>query len=126
MRSRSAAGGKRAYCAALATFDAELEKIASSRFDPDVMRSILEADTFTEALDALDESAPAELAADVAAETEWYRTRWSDVIAEHGHDIRHIWVDGTPEDRAVFAEIHPDIVEHAARTTAYEEQVYAS
>ena len=82
--------------------------------------------SFTEALDALDETAPAEIAADVEAETEWFRTRWSDVIAELDYDIRRIWVDGTPEDRAVFTLSHPDVVEHATRTTAYEEQVCAA
>lgn len=116
-------GTSKAYCTALGAFNGELEKVASSRFDPDVMRSVLTADSFTEALDALDESAPVEIAADVEAETEWHRTRWSDVIAELDYDIRRIWLDGTPEDRAVFNLRHPGVVEHAARTTAYEEQL---
>jgi hypothetical protein len=34
-----------------------------------------------------------------------------------------IWLDATPEDRAVFSLTHPGVVEHASRTTAYEEQV---
>jgi hypothetical protein len=49
--------------------------------------------------------------------------RWSDVLAEFDYDIRRIWLDGTPEDRAVFTFSHPDVVEHDARLTAYEEQV---
>ena len=114
------------YCAALGTLNSELGKIESSRFDPDVLQAFLTSDTFTEAMDALDETAPDEIAEDVEAETEWFRTRWSDVIAEHDYDIRHIWVDGTPEDRAVFNLSHPDVVEHSARTTAYEEQVCAA
>jgi hypothetical protein len=36
---------------------------------------------------------------------------------------RRIWLDATPEDRAVFSLTHPGVVEHASRTTAYEEQV---
>jgi hypothetical protein len=111
------------YCAALGTYNGELGKIESSKFDPDVMRMFLTSDRFTNQLDALDETAPAEIATDVKAETEWFRTRWSDVIAEFDYDIRRIWLDSTPEDRAVFALFHPDVVQHAARTTAYEEQV---
>lgn len=116
-------GSSKSYCTALGTFNSELEKIESSRFDPDVMRTFVTADSFTEALDALDAAAPVEIAADVKAETEWFRTRWSDVIAEFDYDIRRIWLDATPEDRAVFNLSHPDVVEHSSRTTAYEEQV---
>jgi len=58
-----------------------------------------------------------------AAETEWFRTRWSDVVAGFDYDIGGIWLDGTPEDRAVFSLSNPDVVEHSSRTTAYEEQV---
>ena len=114
-----------AYCTALGTYLSELQKIEASKFDPAVMEAFLTSDGFTEALDALDEAAPADIAEDVEAETEWLRTRWSDVIAEFDYDIRGIWVDGTPEDRAVFALDHPAIVEHTSRTTAYEEQVCA-
>ena len=116
-------GSSKPYCTALDTFNSGFEEVESSRFDPDVMRTVFTADGFTEGLDALEETAPAEIGADVAAETEWFRGRWSDVIAEFDYDIRRIWVDGTPEDRAVFTLSHPDIVGHASRTTAYEEQV---
>jgi hypothetical protein len=116
-------GSSPAYCAALSTFNSGFEKVASSRFDPDLFRTVFTADSFTEALDAVDETAPAEISADVEAESEWFRTRWSDVIAEFDYDIRRIWLDATPEDRAVFTLSHPDVVEHASRTTAYEEQV---
>ena len=34
-----------------------------------------------------------------------------------------IYLDGTPEDLAVFNRTHPDVLEHTSRTTAYEEQV---
>jgi hypothetical protein len=115
----------RAYCTALNAYNSQLEKVESSRFDPDAMRTLLTADSFTEGLDELDATAPAAIAADVEAETEWYRGRWSDVIAEYDYDVRRIWLDASPEDRAVFNETHPDVVEHASRTTAYEEQVCA-
>jgi hypothetical protein len=116
-------GSSKAYCAALGTFNSELERIESSRFDPDVLRTFVTSDDFTEELDALEEKAPAEIAADQEAVSEWSRTRWRDVIAEFDYDIRRIWVDSTAEDRAVFTFSHPDVVEHDSRLTAYEEQV---
>ncbi len=111
------------FCTALGTFNGELEKVASSKFDPDVMRTLVTGDRFSEALDGLDRTAPAEIAADVKADTEWFRTRWSDVIAEYDYDIRGIYLHGTPEDLAVFNRTHPDVLEHTSRNTAYEEQV---
>jgi len=111
------------FCTADSTFNSEFGKVASSRFDPGVMRTFVTADSFTEVLDALDAAAPAEIAADVKAETEWFRNRWSDVTAEFGYDIRRILLDATPEDRAVFTRFHPDVAEHESRITAYAEQV---
>ena len=116
-------GSSKGYCAALSTLNSNFDKGESSRFDPDVMRSVFTADSFTEALDRLVETAPDEIAADVEAEAEWLRTRWSDVFADFAYDIRRVYVDGTPEDRAVFTFSQPDVVEHASRNTAYEEQV---
>jgi hypothetical protein len=116
----------KAYCAALSTLNSSFAKGENSRFDPDVVRTVFTADSFTESLDAVNETAPAGIAADVEAESEWLRTRWSNVFAEFGYDIRRIWLEGTPEDRAVFTLSHPDVVQHAARTTAYEEQVCAA
>jgi hypothetical protein len=111
------------YCAALSKLNGRFEKAELSRFDPDVVRRLFTADGFTDSLDAVEEAAPGRIAADVEAESEWLRTRWSEVFAEFGYDIRRIWVEATPEDRAAFTLSHPDVVEHASRTTAYEEQV---
>jgi len=116
-------GSSKPFCTALSAFNSELEKVASSRFDPDVMQKVLTGDSFSEVLDGLDAAAPAEIATDVTADTEWFRTRWSDVVAEYDYDIRGIYLDATPEDLAVFNRSHPDVAEHASRTTAYEEQV---
>ena len=44
-------------------------------------------------------------------------------MAEYDYDIRNIYPEATPEDLAVFNRTHPDVLEHASRTTAYEEQV---
>jgi hypothetical protein len=111
------------FCAALDAFDGELEKVASSKFDPDVLQALVSGDRFTEVLDRMVNTAPAEIAADVRADTEWFRTRWSDVVAEHDYDVRRIYVDASPEDLAVFNRTHTDVLEHTSRTTAYENQV---
>jgi len=113
----------KSFCAALAALNGALEKVAASRFDPDVMRMFVTGDRFSESLDGLEAAAPGEIAADVQADTEWFRTRWSDVMAEYDYDIRNIYLEATPEDLAVFNRTHPDVLEHTSRTTAYEEQV---
>ena len=113
------------YCAALGDFNRGVEKVESSRFDPGVMRSVFTARSFSENLDELDETAPDDIAADQEAVSEWFRGSWSEGVAEHDYDIRRIWLDGTPEDRAVFTFSHPDVVDHHTRLTAYEEQVCA-
>jgi hypothetical protein len=116
----------KAYCTTLSTFNHGFEEVESSRFDPEAMRTVFTSDSFTESLDSLEESAPADIAEDQEAVSEWFRTRWSDVIGEFDYDIRRIWLDGTPEDRAVFTLSHPDVVEQGSRLTAYEEQVCTS
>jgi hypothetical protein len=111
------------FCKALTTFDDELDKVASSKFDPDVLRALVASDRFSEILDGLDETAPAEIETDVLADTEWFRTRWSDVVERYGYDLRRIYLDATPEDLAVFNRTHPAVVEHTSRETAFEAQV---
>jgi hypothetical protein len=119
----TADGSSKPYCRALGMFNSGLGTVESSRFDPDVLRTFVSADSFTESLEALDATVPVAIAADQEAVSEWFRTRWSDVIAEFDYDIRRIWLDGTPEDRAVFHLVHPDVADHESRLTAYEEQV---
>jgi hypothetical protein len=116
-------GSSKRFCVALSVFDGELEKVAASRFDPEVMRTFVTGDGFPEALDGLDEAAPAAIAGDIEADTAWFRTRWSDVVDRYDYDLRRIYLDATPEDLAVFNRMHPDVREHASRATAYEEQV---
>ena len=112
-----------AFCAVLSAFNGEFDEIAVSQFDPTVMRTVVTEVRFTALLDRLEETAPPEIAADVEADVEWFRTRWSDVVARYGYDLRHIYLDATPEDLAVFNRTHPDVLEHASRDSAYEEQV---
>jgi hypothetical protein len=116
-------GSSKAFCTALSAFDGELDKVTASRFDPDVMRRVVTGDGLADVLDRLDAAAPAEIAADVEADTEWFRTRLNDVLATYDYDVRVIYLDATPEDLAVFNRSHPDVVEHAARIRAYDEQV---
>jgi hypothetical protein len=111
------------FCEALSVFNSEADKVASSRFEPNVMREFVTGDRFTELLDGLNDAAPAEIAADVQEETEWFRTRWNDVVAKYDYDLRGVYLNGTPEDLAVFNRTHPDVLEHTSRNAAYEEQV---
>jgi hypothetical protein len=113
------------YCAALRDFNGAFDKVESSRFHPGVMRSVFTADGFAESLHELDETAPDAIAADQEAVSAWFRSSWSDVVAQYDYNIRRIWLDGTPEDRAVFTFSHPDVVDHHTRLTAYEEQICA-
>jgi hypothetical protein len=116
-------GSTKAYCTTVGDFNSGFEKVESSRFDPEAMRAVFTAASFTESLDSLEESAPADIAEDQEAVSEWFRTRWSDVVGEFDYDIRRIWLDGTPEDRAVFTLSHPEVVEQRSRLAAYEEQL---
>jgi hypothetical protein len=111
------------FCAALDAFNGELDEVASSAFDPDALQALVTGDRFRELLDHLEAAAPTAIAADVQADSDWFRSRWSDVVARYGYDIRRIYVDATPEDLAVFNRTHPDLLEHSSRTTAYEEQI---
>ena len=111
------------FCGSLSAINGELEEIALSRFDPEVMRAVVTGDRFAEILDGLERTAPSEIAADIEADAEWFRTRWSDVVAQYGYDLRRIYLDATPEELAVFNRTHPDVLEHTSRETAYEEQV---
>jgi hypothetical protein len=111
------------YCDALGSFNAEVEKVTDSRFEPDVLRELVTGDRFADVLDRLDAAAPAEISEDVQADTEWFRTRWSDVVERYDYDIRTIYLESTPEDLAVFNRTHPEVLEHTSRTTAYEEQI---
>lgn len=115
-------GASAALCEAVSVLNSELDKVASSRFAPNVMRAFVTGDRLTEVLDELDAAAPFAIAADVEADTEWFRTRWSDVMARYGYDLRGIYLNGSPEDLAVFNRTHPDVLEHTSRNTAYEEQ----
>jgi hypothetical protein len=114
------------YCRAVGALNGELDTIVASRFDPAMLRTFVTGDRFTEVLEALDAAAPPAIAADVEADTEWFRTRWSDVVGAYDYDLRSIYLAATPADLAVFNRRHPDVLEHTSRVAAYEEQVCES
>ena len=111
------------FCTANRSFFGEFDTWASSGFDPALLRKFVTSDVFGRDLDELDATAPAEVAPDVRAVTEWFQTRWSDVAAKYDYDLRRILVDATTEDRAVFNRAHPVISQHWSRASAYAEQV---
>ena len=78
------------YCTALGRFNSGFEKVESSRFDPDVLRTFVTADSFTEGLEALDATCSSRDRGGPRSSERWFRTRWSDAIAEFDYDIRHI------------------------------------
>jgi hypothetical protein len=111
------------FCTVQRAFNRALDEIARSRFDPNVMRASVTGDRFTALLERLERAAPPEIAVDVEADAEWFRTRWSAVVSRYGYDLRRIYLEATPEELAVFNRTHPDILEHTSRDTAYVEQV---
>jgi hypothetical protein len=111
------------YCEAVAAFRNGLDKVSSSGFDPETFRSFVTSDSFSEALDAQEATAPSEIAADVKTESEWDRTRKLKVLEEFDYDVRRILLEGSAQDLAVFTYWDPAIVDHDSRITAYQEQV---
>jgi hypothetical protein len=45
------------------------------------------------------------------------------VLEHHGYDVRHLVLDGTAEERAIFQSTDPAIRDHFARVRAYDEQL---
>jgi hypothetical protein len=111
------------YCKAAAAQRKGSEEVASSGFDPEVFRSYATADSFSEGLDALDATAPSEIAPDVKAVNEWTRKRWLTVAEKFDYDYRRILLEGSAGDVAAFTFWDAAIVEHDSRVTAYQEQV---
>jgi hypothetical protein len=113
----------KSFCLANSRFFGGFDRWASSRFDPDVLRRFVTSDAFARDLDDLDATAPAEIAPDMHAVAEWFRTRWSDIAEQYDFDLRRILLDATPEDRAVFNRSHPEVIRHWSRASAYAQQV---
>ena len=119
----TASSAAKPYCSAVSVLNDGLGKVASSGFDPAAFRSYASSDSFSEALDALDATAPSKIAADVQANTEWLHTRQLEVLEKFDYDIRRLLLEGSAKDVAVFTYWDPAIIKHQTRVTAYEEQV---
>jgi hypothetical protein len=113
------------YCKAVAAQRKGNQQVESSGFDPEAFRSYVTSDSFSEALDAQDATAPSEIAADVKADNEWARTRGLKVLEEFDYDVRRILREGSAEDLAEFTSWDPAIRKQDSRVTAYQEQVCA-
>lgn len=119
----TASAASKSYCEAASAQGNGLEQVVSSGFDPEAFRSYVTSDSFLKALDAQDATAPAEIAADVKADTEWVRSRKLKVLENYGYDLRRVLLEGSAEDLAVFTYWDPAIVKQDGRVTAYVEQV---
>jgi hypothetical protein len=119
---KASAAAKR-YCEAVAAQEKGFEKVVSSRFTAEALRSYSTSDSFKKALDAQVATAPAEIAADVKADTEWDRTRKVEVLEDYDYDLRRLLLEGSEADLAVFNYWDPAIRKQDSRVTAYQEQV---
>lgn len=120
-----ASAAAKPYCEAVAAQQKGNEKAESSGFDPEAFRSYVTSDSFSEALDAQDATAPSEIAADVKTDNDWVRTRILTVLEEFDYDVRRILREGSAEDLAAFTSWDPAIRKQASHVTAYQEQVCA-
>ncbi len=113
-----------AYCDAAQTIDGSFEdEVAGKGFSQEALRTWLTSDAVAPMLDAIEANAPAEIKADVLADSEWIRGPWTDVVEKYDYDARKLMLDGTAADRATFNFSDPAVAEHYAREQAYEEQV---
>ncbi|MEP6910057.1 MAG: hypothetical protein ABI896_06450 [Actinomycetota bacterium] len=110
----------RPYCTAVAAQRKGLER---AELDPAAVREYVTSDSFSEALDKQDATAPSAIAADVKADNDWVRTRKLEVLEKFDYDLRRIRLEGSAEDLAVDAYWHPAIVKQDSRVEAYQEQV---
>jgi hypothetical protein len=113
----------RAYCDNVEAGNEAVGEIVESKWSVDAVRAFVTGEEFQDGLDAAAANAPAEIEDDVLADVDWQRNEQADTFAKYGYDVRKIFLDGSPEDRAVVQRSDPAIAEHYARTIAYEEQV---
>jgi hypothetical protein len=111
------------YCKAVTAQERGFKKVVSSRFAAQALRSYSTSDSFKKALDSQTATAPAEIAADVKADTEWDRTRKVKVLEDYNYDLRRLLLEGSEADLAVFNYWDPAIRKQDSRVTAYQEQV---
>jgi hypothetical protein len=111
------------YCKAVADQQKSFEKVVSSLFSAAALRSFSTSADFKKSLDDQAAAAPPEVAADVKADTEWDRTRKTQVLADYDYDLRRLLTEGSQEDLAVFNYWDPEIRTQDSRVSAYQQQV---
>jgi hypothetical protein len=111
------------YCKAVADQQKGFEEVLSSLFSPEALRSFSTSRSFRKALNDQAATAPAEIAADVKADTEWDRTRKVEVLEDYDYDLRRLLTEGSQEDLAVFNYWDPKIRKQDSRVSAYQQEV---
>jgi hypothetical protein len=111
------------YCRAVEAQGKRFQKVVAALFSAAALRSYTTSAGFEKDLDAQAATAPAEIAADVRADTEWDRTRKVEVLEEYDYDLRRLLTEGSKDDLAVFNYWDPAIRKQDGRVTAYQEQV---
>jgi hypothetical protein len=121
----SFAGAKpnQAYCGAVHEADTLTESVATKKWSVDAVRALVTGDKYAALNDKVKEIAPAEIKADVIADSDWSTTQQVDVLEKYGYDVRKLFIEGTRADRQAFQKSDPAIADHFARTLAYEEQL---
>jgi hypothetical protein len=112
-----------AYCEAEHVLEGVNDQLRSSGAEPADVEAVLTGDEATEALATQAEEAPAEIADDVQAITDWTLGPQLEVLQSYDYDLRALLLQGSPEERGAFQYTDPQIVDQFARVSAYDEQV---
>ena len=107
------------YCKAVADQLKGFEKVVSSLFSPAALRSFSTSAGLKKSLDDQAAAAPTEIAAAVKADTEWDRTRKTEMLEDYDYDLRRLLTEGSQEDLAVFNYWVPEIRDQDSRVSAY-------
>ncbi len=112
-----------AFCRTSKQLDEGFQGIIFEGTNPAALRAFLTSPDYEAALNRLEQTAPAEIKADVVATNEFHREKQIPLVEKYGFDLRKLVANGTSLERHVFNAASPDIAENTARVEAYEEQV---
>ena len=110
-----------AYCRTSRQLDEGFQGVIFEGTKPADVRAFLTE--HEAALNRLEETAPAEIKADVVATNEFTRQKQIPLVEKYGFDLRKLVANGSSLERHVFNASSPDIAENTARVEAYDEQV---
>lgn len=111
------------YCQTSIDLDEAVGSVAENGFDPAEVEEVYTSDEVSQLFDDGADNAPAEIAEDVGAVNEFVRTEQLPLMESYGFDVRELLSTASAEERAVFQYTAPAIIDHFARTLAYDEQV---